>query len=368
MCPDRAEPLRVLVVDDHPIWRDGVARDLEAAGLVVCGTAGEGARAVQVAAATRPDVVLLDLQLPDMSGVQVAAGLAKLDPPPRVLVLSASGERQDVLDAMTAGATGYLLKSASMAELLDAVRRVATGDAVFTPGLAGLVLGEYRRLATAPADDAPRLTDRETEILRLVAKGLTYPQIAERLVLSVRTVQNHVQSTLTKLQLHNKAQLVRYAMEQGLVHHPQVTGLRVSVMRPRCRQVIALLLDAVDVQHEICEIWRLPWTCRPSTGLSAKATCRERRSVSELAATFGTTGTTSGRLPTGTSSEEADVKSASTTLPETPPNDVTGGLDWSRDDHAVSVVDARGRELLRHTVEHSAAGLRELIAVLTEPT
>lgn len=217
MCPAEADAtLRVMVVDDHPIWRDGVARDLEAAGFVVCGTAGEGSQALRVAKATRPDVVLLDLQLPDVSGVEVAAGLAAHDPPPRILVLSASGERQDVLDAMTAGATGYLLKSASMAELIDAVRRVASGDAVFTPGLAGLVLGEYRRLATTPTDDAPRLTDRETEVLRLVAKGLTYPQIAERLVLSVRTVQNHVQSTLTKLQLHNKAQLVRYAMEQGL--------------------------------------------------------------------------------------------------------------------------------------------------------
>ena len=218
MCPaaEAAEALRVLVVDDHPIWRDGVARDLESAGHVVCGTAGEGAQALRIAAATKPDVVLLDLQLPDMTGVEVAARLAATQDPPRVLVLSASGERNDVLDAMTAGAAGYLLKSASMTELLDAVRRVAAGDPVFTPGLAGLVLGEYRRLATAPADDTPRLTERETEVLRLVAKGLTYPQIAERLVLSVRTVQNHVQSTLTKLQLHNKAQLVRYAMEKGL--------------------------------------------------------------------------------------------------------------------------------------------------------
>ena len=209
--------LRVLVVDDHPIWRDGVARDLEAAGITVCGTAGDVAQAVRVATATRPDVVLLDLHLPDGSGVEVARALAGLDPPPRVLVLSASGERQDVLDALTAGATGYLVKSASIAELLDAVRRVAVGDAVFTPGLAGLVLGEYRRLASSDGGEPqPQLTDRETEILRLVAKGLTYPQIAERLVLSVRTVQNHVQNTLTKLQLHNKAQLVRYAMEQGL--------------------------------------------------------------------------------------------------------------------------------------------------------
>ena len=217
MSPDSEAPLRVLVVDDHPIWRDGVARDLEAAGLTVCGTAGDVAQAVRVATATRPDVVLLDLHLPDGSGVEVARALAGLEPAPRVLVLSASGERQDVLDALTAGATGYLVKSASIAELLDAVRRVAVGDAVFTPGLAGLVLGEYRRLASSgPGEQQPQLTDRETEILRLVAKGLTYPQIAERLVLSVRTVQNHVQNTLTKLQLHNKAQLVRYALEQGL--------------------------------------------------------------------------------------------------------------------------------------------------------
>jgi DNA-binding NarL/FixJ family response regulator len=216
--PDRDadRPLRVLVVDDHPIWRDGVARDLEAAGLTVCGTAGDGAQAIRVATATRPDVVLLDLHLPDVSGVEVARLLAATDPRPRILVLSASGERQDVLDAMTAGATGYLVKSASATELLDGVRRVAAGDAVFTPGLAGLVLGEYHRLASGADPATPRLTDRETEILRLVAKGLTYPQIAEQLVLSVRTVQNHVQNTLSKLQLHNKAQLVRYALEQGL--------------------------------------------------------------------------------------------------------------------------------------------------------
>src|SRR5213078_1181790 len=134
----------------------------EAAGMSVCGTAGDAAQAVRVGTATRPDVVLLDLQLPDGTGVDVARRLVALDPPPRILVLSASGERQDVLDAMTAGATGYLVKSASVAELVDGVRRVAAGDAVFTPGLAGLVLGEYRRLATAPADTpAPRLTDRE---------------------------------------------------------------------------------------------------------------------------------------------------------------------------------------------------------------
>jgi DNA-binding NarL/FixJ family response regulator len=192
--------------------------------------AGDGAQALRVAAATRPGIVLLDLHLPDLSGAEVIRGLLAADPSVRVVVLSASGERQDVLDAITAGATGYLVKSAQFSEMLEAVRAAAAGKAVFTPGLAGLVLGEYRRLAAAggraagagaggagaPGLPTPRLTERETEVLRLVAKGMTYPQIATLLVLSPRTVQNHVQNTLIKLQLHNKAQLVRYALEQGI--------------------------------------------------------------------------------------------------------------------------------------------------------
>lgn len=205
-----------MVVDDHPIWRDAVTRDLEAAGLTVVGVASDVAQAVRVATATRPDVLVLDLQLPDGSGVDVTQQVASLVPPPKILVLSASGEQPDVLGAVAAGATGYLVKSASTAELVDAVWATSRGQAVFTPGLAALLLGEYGRLSNAAADGSPSLTARETEVLRLVAKGYTYPQIAERLVLSVRTVQNHVQNTLTKLQLHNKAQLVRYALEQGL--------------------------------------------------------------------------------------------------------------------------------------------------------
>ncbi|MET7967826.1 MULTISPECIES: response regulator transcription factor [unclassified Micromonospora] len=208
-----------MVVDDHPMWREGVARDLTEAGHLVVATSGEGRQAVRVAAAARPDVVVLDLQLPDVSGVEVVQGLRAVLPEVRVLMLSASGEPQSVLDAVKAGATGYLLKSAAPAEFLDAVRRTAAGEPVFTPGLAGLVLGEYRRLAAAPAaphDEAPRLTERETEVLRLVAKGLSYKQIAERLGLSHRTVQNHVQNTLGKLQLHNRVELTRYAIERGL--------------------------------------------------------------------------------------------------------------------------------------------------------
>ena len=208
---DGGAALRLVVADDHPIWREAVERDLAAAGLVVVGTAGDGAKAVRVCAATRPDVLVCDLQMPGLSGVEVARAVSATT---KVLVLSASGEQQDVLEAVKAGASGYLVKSATAAELVDAVRRTAAGDAVFTPGLAGLVLGEYRR--TAEDESAPKLTSRETEVLRLVAKGLTARQVAERLVLSHRTVENHVQNTLAKLQLHNRAQLVRYAVEKGL--------------------------------------------------------------------------------------------------------------------------------------------------------
>lgn len=214
--------IKVMVVDDHPMWRDAVARDLSAAGFDLVATAGDGPEAVRRARAAAPHVLVLDLNLPGMPGVQVCKELVGANPALRVLVLSASGEHADVLEAVKSGATGYLLKSAGAQELIDAVRRTAAGDPVFTPGLAGLVLGEYRRLATDPAPaasdepKAPQLTDRETEVLRLVAKGLSYKQIAERLVISHRTVQNHVQNTLGKLQLHNRVELVRYAIERGL--------------------------------------------------------------------------------------------------------------------------------------------------------
>lgn len=216
--------IRVMVVDDHPMWRDAVARDLAESGFDVVATAGDGDQAVRRAKAAAPDVLVLDLNLPAKPGVQVCKELVGHNPALRVLVLSASGEHADVLEAVKSGATGYLLKSASTEELLDAVRRTAVGDPVFTPGLAGLVLGEYRRLASEPAPaapdadqpGAPQLTERETEVLRLVAKGLSYKQIAERLVISHRTVQNHVQNTLGKLQLHNRVELVRYAIERGL--------------------------------------------------------------------------------------------------------------------------------------------------------
>lgn len=210
--------LTVMVVDDHPIWRDAVARDLADEGFDVVATADGVGSARRRAAVVKPDVVLMDMRLADGDGAQATGEVLEVSPRTRILVLSASDERDDVLQAVKAGATGYLVKSASKTELAEAVRATANGRAVFTPGLAGLVLGEYRRIASKPGrgDGAPTLTERETEVLRFVAKGLSAKQIATRLSLSHRTVENHVQATFRKLQVANRVELTRYAIEHGL--------------------------------------------------------------------------------------------------------------------------------------------------------
>lgn len=214
------DTITVMVVDDHPMWRDGVSRDLESAGCTVVATADSVAAAVARAQATQPHVVLMDMHLPDGNGAEATARVLEVAPQANVLVLSASSERDDVLQAVKAGACGYLVKSASAAELLDAVNATAAGQAVFTPGLAGLVLGEYRRMASEPtpagSEPTPSLTPRELEVLRLVAKGLSAKQIGRRLDVSHRTVENHVQATLRKLQLSNRIELTRYAIEHEL--------------------------------------------------------------------------------------------------------------------------------------------------------
>ncbi|WP_310768709.1 response regulator transcription factor [Mycobacterium sp. Z3061] len=214
---EAAEPT-VMVVDDHPIWRDAVARDLADDGFNVVATADGVASARRRAAVVKPDVVVMDMRLADGDGVEATMQVLEVSPSTKVLVLSASDERDDVLEAVKAGAAGYLVKSASKAELADAVRATAAGRAVFTPSLAGLVLGEYRRIATSPntGPATPSLTERETEVLRFVAKGLSAKQIAERLSLSHRTVENHVQATFRKLQVANRVELTRYAIEHGL--------------------------------------------------------------------------------------------------------------------------------------------------------
>ncbi|HEX9697595.1 MAG TPA: response regulator transcription factor [Actinomycetota bacterium] len=215
-----SEPIRVVVADDHPVWRDGVAADLSKdPAIEVVGQAGDGGEAVDVVRETMPDVVLMDLNMPVTGGAEATRIIHADSPHVRVLILSASGEEADVLEAVKAGAGGYLLKSATGDELREAIRRIAEGEPVFTASLAGLVLGEFRRMASGGAASAggePGLTPRETEVLTYVAKGYVYKDIAEKLFISVKTVQNHVQNILSKLHLSGRYDLMRYAIRKGL--------------------------------------------------------------------------------------------------------------------------------------------------------
>jgi DNA-binding NarL/FixJ family response regulator len=218
--PRAGEAIRVLVVDDHPMWRDGVKADLEASGYaIVVGEASDGGEAIVRAREAMPELVLMDLNLPVVSGTEATRRIVEESPHLRVLVLSASAAEADVLEAVKAGASGYLLKSSTSAEVVDAVRRVHAGDAVFSPSLAALVLGEFRRISDGV--QAPGLTPRETEVLKLVAKGYAYREIADKLFISTKTVQNHVQNTLAKLQMRTRYELMRYAIQRGIDRLPE---------------------------------------------------------------------------------------------------------------------------------------------------
>lgn len=219
---EQPERNRIMLVDDHPMWIEALSEDLTEVGFEIVAVAKNGTECLQRARATKPDVMVMDLQIPEPDGATCIDILIKEFPDLQVLVMSASGEREDVLRAMKAGAKGYLVKSAAKGELIEGVQRTAVGDAVFTPGLAGLVLGEFRRMVSVARehnDEGPVLTSREIEVLRRVAKGLAYREIAEELFVSHRTVQNHVQNVLRKLQLHNRVELTLYAIDQG-IHDP----------------------------------------------------------------------------------------------------------------------------------------------------
>ena len=218
---DHQDLIRVVVVDDHPVWRDGVRNDLEASGIAeIVGEAADGGEAIDLVRDQMPDVVLMDLQLPTVSGVEATSRIVENAPHVRVLVLSASAEESDVLEAVKAGAIGYLLKSATADEVADAVVKAHNGEPAFTPSLAGLVLEEFRRV-TRKSSGEPALTERENEVLKHVAKGYTYREIGERLFISTKTVQNHVQNILTKLQLKRRHELMRYAIQKGIDRLPE---------------------------------------------------------------------------------------------------------------------------------------------------
>ena len=214
--------LRVVLVDDHRLFRAGVRSELGDAVEVV-GEAGTVAEAIALVVRTQPDVVLLDVHLPDGGGRAVLAGVGQRAPGTTFLALSVSDAAEDVIGVIRGGARGYVTKSISAAELADAVRRVADGDAVFSPRLAGFVLDAFSSSPAVP-DDAPaadqeldRLTARERDVLRLIARGYTYREVAAELFISGKTVETHVSSVLRKLQLSNRRELSRWAADRRLV-------------------------------------------------------------------------------------------------------------------------------------------------------
>ncbi|HEY8646890.1 MAG TPA: response regulator transcription factor [Gaiellaceae bacterium] len=209
--------IRVVLVDDHELFRAGVRGELGTAVAIV-GEAGSVAEAVPLIRELDPDVVLLDVHLPDGGGEAVIAAVSQERPGVKFLALSVSDAAEDVIGVIRAGARGYVTKTISSEELADAVSRVAEGDAVFSPRLAGFVLDAFRDGARV-GDDAEleTLTPREREVLQLIARGYKYKEIAARLHLSVKTVEAHVSSVLRKLQLSSRAELTRWAHERRLI-------------------------------------------------------------------------------------------------------------------------------------------------------
>jgi DNA-binding NarL/FixJ family response regulator len=210
--------MRVLIVDDHPLFRDGLRGLLESiADLQVCGEAGSGSDAVELAANLQPDVILMDLNMPTLDGIEATRRIVQHSQRANVLVLTMYEDDESVFAALRAGARGYVLKGAPQAETLRAIRAVGNGEAIFGPGIASRVMRYFAAGRPAVAASVfPELTERETEILRLIAQGRTNEDIAEQLVLSLNTVRNHVSNICGKLQVADRAQAVIRAREAGL--------------------------------------------------------------------------------------------------------------------------------------------------------
>jgi len=218
---DAAAKPAVFIVDDHGLFRSGVRSEL-GDQVEVVGEADDVEPAIAGIARSVPDVVLLDVHLPGGGGQDVVSAITKSHPEVRFLALSASDAPEDVIAVIRSGARGYVTKTISGAELVDAIRRVAAGDAVFSPRLAGFVLDAYASLqptqGVRPAFDSEldQLTPRERDVLRLIARGYTYKEIARELFISAKTVESHVSSVLRKLQLSTRHQLTRWAAERRL--------------------------------------------------------------------------------------------------------------------------------------------------------
>jgi DNA-binding NarL/FixJ family response regulator len=215
--PEPDEPLRVVVVDDHPLFRDGLAMLLGSVpGVAVVGTAADGAAAVEVAREEQPDVVIMDVQMPVLDGIEATRRITSDSPSIGVVVLTMSEDDGTVFAAVRAGARGYLLKGADQDEVLRAITTVASGGAVFGPALARRIAEFFAAGPSGPETAFPQLTAREREVLDLVAAGRSNAQIAAVLHLSPKTVRNNVSNVLTKLQVTDRAQAIVRAREAGL--------------------------------------------------------------------------------------------------------------------------------------------------------
>jgi DNA-binding NarL/FixJ family response regulator len=216
------EPIRVLVVDDHALFRRGLEIVLaQEPDIEVVGEAGDGAEAVEQAADLLPDVVLMDVRMPRRSGIEACTAIKDVVPSARIIMLTISDEEGDLYEAIKAGATGYLLKEISIDEVATAIRAVAGGQSLISPAMASKLLTEFATLIKRDGDrqqvPAPRLTERELEVLRLVARGLNNRDIAKQLFISENTVKNHIRNILEKLQLHSRMEAVVYAVREKLL-------------------------------------------------------------------------------------------------------------------------------------------------------
>jgi two-component system NarL family response regulator len=217
------EPIRVAVVDDQELFRRGLTMLLGVEeDIAVVGEAGDGVAATELAATAVPDVVLMDVRMPKRSGIEACGSIKEVAPSAKIIMLTVSDEEADLYDAVKNGASGYLLKDASIDEVAQAIRVVAEGQSLISPSMAVKLLDEFKQMTRSDRQQVPtpRLTERELEVLRLVAQGLNNREIAKRLFISENTVKNHVRNILEKLQLHSRMEAVMYAVREKLLDIP----------------------------------------------------------------------------------------------------------------------------------------------------
>jgi DNA-binding NarL/FixJ family response regulator len=211
------EPIRLLIADDHPVFRSGLRLLLESlSGFEVVGEAGDGEQALEAALELAPDVIVMDLQMPGLGGIETTRRVVALAPHVRVLVLTMFEDDNSVFAALRAGAHGYVLKGAGQQQLVRAIEAVADGESIFSPAIAKRVIDSFGAAPTQRQLVFPELTDREREVLDLIARGLSNPDITRRLVLSPKTVRNHVSNILAKLQARDRSAAIVRAREAGL--------------------------------------------------------------------------------------------------------------------------------------------------------